>query len=205
MLTSKCLLTKILRTTPYQSTANHRKNTVRLTVQTLEDRIVPSVPSFSVNNDSYSMIHDRNLDATSDGSSNVLGVLHNDSSPNGILIVTEVNGETQDVGQEITLPSGATLTLNSDGSFLYIPILNWTGSDSFTYTASDGVNSDAATVDINVTNHAPVVVEDDSFSVGYFLSNIPYATDEDGDDLDMIVVTAPSHGDLWQAVSGIFS
>jgi len=52
-----------------------------------------------------------------------------------------------------------TLTLNADGSFSYIPGLNYFGTDSFTYMANDGeFNSLIATVTIviNPVNDAPV-------------------------------------------------
>ncbi|MGI9385665.1 MAG: VCBS domain-containing protein, partial [Methyloligellaceae bacterium] len=50
-------------------------------------------------------------------------VLTNDSDVDDgfVLTVTEVNGVAADVGTEVTLASGAQLTLNSDGSFIYDP------------------------------------------------------------------------------------
>ena len=56
-------------------------------------------------------------------------------------------------------PSHGTLTLNSDGSLVYMPSLNFNGTDSFTYKASDGqALSTLATVTITVTpvNDPPV-------------------------------------------------
>ena len=45
----------------------------------------------------------------------------------------------------------ATVTLNADGSFTYTPAANFNGTDSFTYTASDGTAvSNVATVTITV-------------------------------------------------------
>ena len=55
------------------------------------------------------------------------------------------------------------MTLNADGSFTYTPNANFNGTDSFTYTASDGTAvSNVATVTITVTrvNDAPVAVND---------------------------------------------
>jgi VCBS repeat-containing protein len=47
--------------------------------------------------------------------------------------------------------SHGTLTLNSDGSFTYVPHANFFGTDSFTYKAKDGTDeSNVATVDIEV-------------------------------------------------------
>ena len=47
--------------------------------------------------------------------------------------------------------SNGTLTLNADGSFEYIPSIGFSGDDSFTYKANDGIdNSTPATVTITV-------------------------------------------------------
>ncbi len=53
------------------------------------------------------------------------------------------------------------LVFNTGGSFQYTPNLNYTGSDSFTYSATDGVISTATatvliTVNPNNFNTAPV-------------------------------------------------
>jgi Bacterial Ig domain len=46
---------------------------------------------------------------------------------------------------------GPLLTLNPDGTFAYTPNTNFSGSDSFTYKANDGLlDSNTATVTINV-------------------------------------------------------
>lgn len=78
------------------------------------------------------------------------GVLSNDSDPDGDrLVATTVTG-----------PTSGTVTLNSDGSFVYTPNAGVTGVDTFTYRATDGINTATATVSLNVTagiNQAPVV------------------------------------------------
>ncbi len=79
------------------------------------------------------------------------------------LAVLAVNGDPAAVGQAITLPSGALLTLRSDGSFDYDPndafdFLNTGQStaqaavddETFTYTISDGALESTATVEIVV-------------------------------------------------------
>src|SRR6185369_9445067 len=111
-------------------------------------------------------------------------------------------------------PAHGTLTPNSDGSFSYTPEADYNGADSFTYQASDGqTNSETATVTINVgpLNDAPVAA-DDSFvtpedttltvSVPGVLAN---DTDSDGDTLNVILVSQPSHGTLTFNSSGSFS
>ena len=82
-----------------------------------------------------------------------------DSDPDGDpLTVTEVNGVAADVGSQVTLASGALLTLEGDGTFNYDPngqfeSLNTgdIGFDSFTYTIDDGNGgTDTATVNITI-------------------------------------------------------
>ena len=69
------------------------------------------------------------------------GVLHNDSDADGDSLM-------------VSLSSGAqhgTVSLNSNGSFDYTPNAGYVGTDSFTYTASDGTDSsDPATVTLTV-------------------------------------------------------
>ena len=63
------------------------------------------------------------------------GVLANDTDPDGDPLTAVL----------VTGPSHGTLTLNANGSFTYTPAANFTGTDSFTYRASDGtLNSSPA-------------------------------------------------------------
>ncbi len=73
------------------------------------------------------------------------GVLANDTDLNGDpLTAVLVSG-----------PAHGDLSLNPDGSFVYAPDANFTGSDSFTYEANDGaLNSNVATATIAVTASA---------------------------------------------------
>src|SRR6185295_19751280 len=59
--------------------------------------------------------------------------------------------------------SNGTVTLAPAGGFTYTPNTNFNGTDTFTYTASDGTAaSNVATVTITVTgvNDAPLAVND---------------------------------------------
>ena len=70
------------------------------------------------------------------------GVLANDSDIDGDALTAVL----------ATSPSHGTLTLNANGGFTYTPAAGYSGPDSFTYQASDGVaTSDTATVSITVT------------------------------------------------------
>ncbi len=83
-----------------------------------------------------------------------------DSDIDSTLTIVAVNGNSIAVGNQITLTSGAVLTLNSDGTFSYAPnqafdylpgpasgATNLTRTDSFTYTLIGG---DTATVTVTV-------------------------------------------------------
>jgi VCBS repeat-containing protein len=69
------------------------------------------------------------------------GVLAND---------TDVDGDTLQAAL-VSGPAHGALTLNADGSFLYTPAAGFSGNDSFTYRASDGILGDQATVTIQVS------------------------------------------------------
>ena len=68
-----------------------------------------------------------------------------------------LDNDTDDDGDALTAvgpvgPAHGQLTLNADGSFTYTPDAGYTGADSFTYRADDGLaQSPPATVTITVT------------------------------------------------------
>ncbi|HVK07941.1 MAG TPA: ELWxxDGT repeat protein [Gemmataceae bacterium] len=111
-------------------------------------------------------------------------------------------------------PSHGSLTLNPDGSFQYVPDPDFFGTDTFTYTASDGTEtSSPATVTITVqpVNDRPVAAPD-AFSVGEDGTlTIPAGgvllndDDPDGDTLSAEPVTGPAHGDLALNANGSFT
>jgi hypothetical protein len=70
------------------------------------------------------------------------GVLTNDSGVPAPTAVPIAGGATT---------QGGTVTLNADGSFTYNPAAAFTGVDTFTYTATNGLTpNDSAQVTINV-------------------------------------------------------
>ncbi len=108
-------------------------------------------------------------------------------------------------------PDNGTLTLNSDGTFTYTPNTGYNGTDSFTYTASDGsLSSGEATVTITIrpVNHAPVAVNDafttdeDTAATGNVLLN---DTDSDGDPRTAQLVSGPANGILTLNADGTFT
>ena len=101
---------------------------------------------------------------------------------NGVL-----NGDTDADGDALTAtlvgnPSNGSVSLNSNGSFVYTPNAGFSGADSFTYQANDGTaNSNLATVNVNVgaapslpevslTSDITTLVEDEGTEVTFTLS-----------------------------------
>lgn len=108
-------------------------------------------------------------------------------------------------------PTHGTLQLNADGTFTYTPAANFYGTDSFSYTLSDGQASSApALVVISVTpvNDAPVAHDDaysiveDSILTGNVLSN---DVDIDRDSLTASLVSGPASGTLVLNPDGTFT
>ncbi len=95
-----------------------------------------------------------------------------DVDPDGDrIVVTEVNGTPINSGVPTSLPSGAILTMNADGTYDYNPNGAFEslgngqiGTDTFTYQVSDGEGGfDTATVNLTVggINDAPVAFDDE--------------------------------------------
>jgi hypothetical protein len=99
-----------------------------------------------------------------------------------------------------TQGTNGSVTINADNTLSYRPKANFCGTDSFTYTVSDGKGgTDTATVNVMVkaVNDAPTVndervttQEDKSVSITLV------GNDPDGDSLSYRVIKGPSHGSL---------
>ncbi len=92
----------------------------------------------------------------------VSGLLSNDT-PNDAdssIAVTAVNGVSGNVGTQISLASGALLTVNSDGSYTYNDNGEFasTGTDNFTYTAGTACGTSDASVTITI-NVPPIILD----------------------------------------------
>jgi ELWxxDGT repeat protein/VCBS repeat-containing protein len=118
-------------------------------------------------------------------------------------------------GVKTTTGSG-TVTMSADGSFTYNPRANFTGIDTFTYQATDGIDTSSfATVTINVvTNSAPVVVNDSYVTTINRTLTVPGSgnlsvlandTDVDGNTLAVFPVSLPTHGSLLLNNDGSFT
>ncbi|WP_297767970.1 VWD domain-containing protein [uncultured Roseovarius sp.] len=95
-------------------------------------------------------------------------VLINDSDPDPLDVISVVGFEGTspvNVGDTLLLPSGAEITLGANGSFFYDPNGAFDAlpegqdaTDSFTYSISDGILTDTATVTIDVKDPDPAPV-----------------------------------------------
>jgi hypothetical protein len=129
------------------------------------------------------------------------GVLANDGDADNDTLLAAVT----------TPPVNGTIALSADGSFTYTPAPGFIGTDTFDYTASDGIATAMATVTITISNAAPVSA-DDSYSVfrNQALTVAPTGvladdTDSDGDPLTAILLVSPAHGTLALGAGGGFT
>lgn len=175
-------------TAPY----NMSLGTVSTATVTIIDNDVPP----DADDDEYTLLHDTSLSVSA-----AAGVLANDVTFSGNPLEAVL----------VTGPSDGDLTLNDDGSFIYLPDPGVAGADSFTYHATDGtLNSSTVTVTLTVANAAPTAAAD-SFSVAHDRwLHIPSAdllandADADEDDLAVVIDVQPTHGTLEDAGNGFY-
>ncbi len=113
-----------------------------------------------------------------------------------------------------SLVSGATnggVTLNADGTFTYTPDAGFAGTDSFTYSVSDGKGGSAtATVSITVepANAAPVARDDSAATdedMGVVIDVLANDEDADGDPLSASIASGPANGTVIANPDGTFT
>ena len=132
-----------------------------------------------------------------------LGVLANDTDPDGDILTSSL----------VSGPAHGSITLNANGNFIFTPTPGYAGVDSFTYRSSDGaLNSANATVNLSITNTAPVANGDSyatlkniGLNVSIWTGLLADDTDANGDDLTASLVTAPTHGSLDLNADGSFT
>ena len=122
---------------------------------------------------------------------------------------SDIDGDT--VSYALGTPaSHGVISVNTDGSYTYLPVLSYFGSDSFTYMVSDGnggSNSYTVTINVGSINTAPVANDDtasgdeDTGVTGNVLDN---DTDADGNPLTATLASGPSNGILAFNSDGSF-
>ena len=178
----------------YQATDGQNQSnvaTVNITVNSVND--APSAVD-----DSWSTQEDSTLVVVAPG------ILCNDSDVEGSSLTAVL----------FTNVSHGTLSLSPDGSFTYVPGLDFNGTDSFTYKANDGTDdSSVATVTLTVVaaNDAPQVT-DDIYEVtkGDTLTEdapgvLANDSDVDGNALTAVLVGDVTHGALTLNSDGSFT
>ena len=171
-------------------------------------------------------------DALESGAGLIGNVLSNDSDRDGdTLTVSAVNGLAGNVGSSIAGSYGH-ITINSDGSYSYAADNTTaidaaaTGShltDTFTYTANDGLGGTTSTSITITLDRAPTVVNDSggtvaqsgSASVNALAGVLPDDSDRDGDSLAVSAVsgsganvgisTATTYGHIILNADGSYS
>ncbi|MES2628752.1 MAG: Ig-like domain-containing protein, partial [Bacteroidota bacterium] len=149
-------------------------------------------------NDDYTMIEDGTLTVPAPG------VQSNDSDKEGDLLTSTV----------VTTTKHGTLTLQPNGRFVYVPIKDFAGKDSFTYKVCDAGGACALAVarivvtpvndKPNAVNNSYSVLEDNILTVAPdgVLSN---DVDPDGDPLTATLVAGVTHGTLTLNSNGGFT
>ncbi|MDX2002124.1 MAG: Ig-like domain-containing protein [Chitinophagales bacterium] len=151
-------------------------------------------------------------------------VTYANTSVSGTVIPNDFDPDTADVISVgttlVTGPSNGTVTsINSDGTFTYVPNTGFTGEDTFVYTLCDNGNPalcDTALVTIHVlpttvSNNLPPVAVDDAYitSVGVAVSGNVQDNDYDLDGNSIVTnvpqLSGPSNGTVVINPDGSFT
>ena len=116
--------------------------------------------------------------------------------------------------QSVRSTSGSSVSLNTDGSFTYIPVSGFTGTDTIIYTAADSADT---TTEGEVTIHvgdvplgsgilspiSPIIIGDDYDYTAGLISLSDYITDPEGDSLTFRSTNLPTG--LMMSPSGLIT
>ncbi len=128
----------------------------------------------------------------------VVDVLANDTDPDGDALVVAGLGD----------PAHGTVTVAADGRVTYTPEADFAGTDSFTYTVTDGTGlGDSALVTVTVTpvNDTPVAGDDTTVTdedTPVVVDVLADDTDPDGDALVVAGLGDPAHGTVTVGADG---
>ncbi|SFS00788.1 tandem-95 repeat protein [Anaeromicropila populeti] len=133
--------------------------------------------------------------------------INEDTEKTGALTGMDIDGNTLAFSKTVESLHGS-VTINSNGTFQYMPDANYNGIDRFEFKVNDGLaDSLAATVTINITavNDAPVAqdrvlnVTEDEDEHGML-----WALDVDGDALNYQIVSVPQKGNVFLDANGSY-
>jgi len=86
--------------------------------------------------------------------------VYQNSSFNGTLTANDLNTNDTLTYTKVVEPLNGTLTINTDGTFIYTPTIEYIGEDSFSYKVNDGISeseTQRVTITILSTNTTPTV------------------------------------------------
>ena len=123
----------------------------------------------------------------------------------GTITINVLDNDADADGNTLTImststPSNGDVTINAGANVTYTPDENYHGTDSFTYTVSDGTDSTTGTVTVTVTpvNDAPTALDDgitvNEDSVENTISVLDNDSDIDGTTPTLESVDPPSSG-----------
>ena len=137
---------------------------------------------------------------TAENTAATIAVLAND---------TDADGDSLSVAS-VTTPAHGTAVIDAGGTVTYSPAANYSGADSFSYTAADGQGGTAtATVTVTVTNvnNAPVAVNDSAVTdedAAVTIAVLANDTDADGGTLQAVLVSGAANGTVSLNPDGSF-
>ena len=130
-----------------------------------------------------------------------------DTAASSSVSATDPNGDTVSF-TVTTLPAHGVLNFNSaTGAYTYTPATNYSGSDSFAFSASDGLLSSNASVAITVipVNDPPVAANDSAttaLNTAVTVNVLANDSDIEGGALTPALVTGAAHGTVTPVPGG---
>ena len=131
-----------------------------------------------------------------------------DSSYTGQLAANDIDGDTLTYSLLAPAARGSVI-VNQSGSYVYTPQKDFSGSDTFTFTASDGsglCGTAVVTITVLSVNDAPIAddlavsLEENSYYTGHLS-----ASDHDQDSLFFTLVSQAARGVVSVESNGLFS
>ncbi|MGH9909800.1 MAG: tandem-95 repeat protein [Nitrososphaerales archaeon] len=170
---------------------NSNTATVDIKINSINDTPVASA-------DSYSVIENQTITIAAPG------ILSNDVDFDGDIIMALL----------VTNVNHGVLSLGSNGNFLYTPVANFAGVDSFTYKDNDGIvasNTVTVTITVSPVNHSPIArsdlysVDENQTLTVTAIGVLSNDTDSDGNTLTASLATNVSNGTLTLNPNGSFT
>jgi gliding motility-associated-like protein len=152
-------------------------------------------------NDTYTLLEDSTLSS--------IFLTPGDFDPDSTVLVIDTI--------PVSGPSNGTITINADGSFVYVPDPNFNGSDTIVIQICDSgyplpalCGKDTLVMNVDAVNDPPVIVNEriillmDSTASGNILQNGDFDPDSTNLSIDTIPVGGPTHGIIDFASDGSF-